>query len=172
VKLGGCEVVPGEWPAFACRGCGAEWGGDDDPTAEEQELATLLGVDFADVVRGLGTGWRRERMGFLDDGVAWFVSGEPAQLAVGVDGPRFLLAAPRTGWGEQRSGEHLEFHRDELLHLPEVVAEAAEAIASRRRRSFRWCRRCREVQAPESYVGSARMCEPCARAEGLHPDDI
>lgn len=169
VKLGGC-MVPGEWPAFACRGCGSEWGSDDDPTADEQALADMLALPFPDVVGILGTGWRRADIG--GGGVEWFVSGEPAQLAAGIDGPLLLLAPPPTGWSAQPSPDLTQvFSGGDLLFVPWVVAEAAEAIAFRRRRSFRWCRRCREVQPPESYVGSARMCEPCTRTEGLHPDD-
>src|SRR4051812_41441411 len=59
ISLGGC-MVPGETPAFSCRSCGLDWGRDDDPTADEQQLAELLGVGHIEVVRSFGTGWRRE----------------------------------------------------------------------------------------------------------------
>ena len=55
VALGGC-VVPMKEPAFACRACGLDWGRAGDPTTDEQELADLLGVRYAEVVRALGTG--------------------------------------------------------------------------------------------------------------------
>ena len=91
--------------------------------------------------------------------MAWFVSGEPAQVAVGVQGPWFVLARPLTAWGEHRPGPLMgdgpRFTRDDVLHLPDVVADVAEAVASRRRRSFRWCRTCRRVSGPESFAGSA-----------------
>lgn len=164
VALGGC-LVPGEDVAFYCRGCGLEWGRDTDPTADEQELAELLGVRHLDVVRGLGTGWRREIPVDEQDGVHWFVSGEPAQVAVGVQGPWFVLARPLTRWGEDRldlqPADRREFGRDDLLHFPGLVAEAADAIASHRRRSFRWCRCCRQVRPPEWFVGASRVCERC-----------
>jgi hypothetical protein len=169
VSLGGC-VLPEEEPVLACRACGLQWGSDDDPTTEERELAELLGVRYVDLVRALGTGWRREGVADARDHRQWFVSGEPAQLAVGVDGPWFVLARPLTGWSEERvelqPPDGRMFGRDDLLHMPEVVAEAAEVIAARRRRSFRWCRSCRRVHAPERFVVSARACRQCASAFG------
>jgi hypothetical protein len=167
VALGGCVVLPEE-PAFACRACGLEWGREGDPTADEQELADLLGVRYTDVVRALGTGWRRESAADGQDDAEWFVSGEPAQVAVGVAGPWFVLARPLTRWGEDRlalqPADRQRFGREDLLYLPEIVAEATDAIAARRRRSFRWCRSCRRVQAPEWFVGAARTCRQCAWA--------
>jgi hypothetical protein len=165
VALGGC-LLPGEAPAFSCRACGLPWGSDGDPTADEQELAGLLGVGYPDVVRALGTGWRRETPADEDEHVRWFVSGEPAQVAVGVAGPGFVLARPLTRWDEARvqlqPADRREFGRADLLFCPDVVAEAAEAIAARRRRSFRWCRTCRRVQPPEWFVGAAAACRQCA----------
>ncbi len=171
IALSGC-MVPGEEPVLSCRSCGLEWGGEGDPTADEQALADLLGVRYADVVRALGRGWRRESLAD-EDLVQWFVSGEPAQVAVGVEGPWFVLARPLTRWGEPRTelqpADRRQFSRDDLLWLPEVVAEAAEAIAARRRRSFRWCRSCRRAHAPEWFVGAAGTCRRCASVvDGVH----
>jgi hypothetical protein len=167
VALGGCLVPPDE-PAFTCRTCGLEWGREGDPSADEQELAELLGVGHIDVVSALGSGWRPESPADERDHVQWFVSGEPAQVAVGVAGPWLVLARPLTRWGEDRlelqPANRREFGRSDLLHLPDVVAEAAEAIAARRRRSFRWCRTCRRIHAPEWFVGAARTCQQCASA--------
>ncbi|MDP9460670.1 MAG: hypothetical protein M3Q22_10615 [Actinomycetota bacterium] len=166
IVLGGC-LLPGEEPVLACRSCGIEWGREGDPTADEQALADLLGVQYADVVRALGTGWRRENAA-VEDGVQWFVSGEPAQVAVGVDGLGFVLARPLTSWGKDRADvqptDGGRFGRDDLLWPPDAVAEAAETVAARRRRSFRWCRTCRRPHGPESFVGAAGICRPCASA--------
>ena len=164
LALGGC-LVQEEDPVLSCRGCGLAWGHEGDPTADESELAGLLGVRFADVVPALGTGWRRESAAGERDPVHWFVSGEPAQVAVGVEGPWFVLARPLTRWGERlelHPADRRQFGRADLLHLPDVVAEAVEEIAARRRRSFRWCRACRRVHAPEWFVGTARVCRQCA----------
>jgi hypothetical protein len=164
VALGGC-MVPGETPALRCRACGLEWGREGDPTADEQALADLLGVRYADVLRALGSGWRREGLPAEADGVEWFVSGEPAQVALGVSGSWFVLARPLTRWGEDRldlaAADRQQFGREDLLHFPEMVAMAADEIASRRRRSFRWCRSCRRVHPPEWFVGTERVCQDC-----------
>ncbi|WP_243737396.1 hypothetical protein [Blastococcus xanthinilyticus] len=167
VVLGGC-IMPGEEAAFRCRTCGLEWGSEADPTAGEAELAGLLDVGFGDLVRALGAGWRRESAADGADGVRWFVSGEPVQLAVGVQGPWFVLDRPRTSPGDRRPGPLLtdggRFTRDELLHDPWYVSQVAEDIASRRRRSIRWCRTCRRATAPESFVASQGSCERCVSA--------
>ncbi len=166
VALGGC-VMTEDVAAFVCRSCDLAWGSESDPTADEAELAGLLGVAFPDVVRALGAGWRREAGAGGQDGVAWFVSGEPAQLAVGVQGAWFVLAQPLTSWDDIRPGPLMadgpRFTREDLLHDPQGVAWLAEDIASRRRRSFRWCRTCRRATAPESFVGSRSACEHCVR---------
>ena len=165
IALGGC-LVPDEEAGFVCRSCDLQWGNESDATADETELATLMDLGYADVVRALGGGWRRESGADRHDGVVWFVSGEPAQVAIGVQGPWFVLARPASASNEHRLGPLMidgpRYSRDDVLHLPDVVADAAEAIASRRRRSFRWCRTCRRVTAPEAFVGSAGMCRTCA----------
>jgi len=122
-------------------------------------------------------GWvRRESVPGERDDVHWFVSGEPAQVAVGVEGPWFVLARPLTRWAEAlqlQPADRQSFTRDDLLHLPDVVAEAAELIAARRRRSFRWCRTCRRVQAAEWFIGAARACRRCeAAADQLDADAV
>jgi hypothetical protein len=168
VALGGC-LMPGEAAAFVCRSCDLQWGNESDPTADEAELAGLLGVAYADVVRVLGTGWRRETD--TGDDVQWFASGEPAQVAIGVQGPFFVVARPLTSWDERRSGpldgDGPRFTVDDLLYAGHFVAGAAEVIASGRRRSFRWCRTCRRATAPESFDSSEGLCEQCV---SIFPD--
>ena len=93
VALGGC-LMPQEVAAFVCRSCDLQWGSESDPTADEAALAELLGVAFTDLVRALGAGWRRESGTDGADGVDWFVSGEPAQVSIGVQGPWFVLGRP------------------------------------------------------------------------------
>ena len=126
-------VLPGGDPEFRCRSCGTERGRESDPTAAEQALADLLGVAYRDVVRALGTGWRREELASGED-VHWFVSGEPSQVAIGVSGPTFVLARTLTEWGGVRRDvlppDDGRFTRDDLLWVPEMVADAVEVIAS------------------------------------------
>jgi hypothetical protein len=143
VALGDC-LMPGEVAAFVCRGCHLEWGSESDPTADEAELAELLGVAYVELVCSLGTGWRRDTAAVGDD-VQWFVTGEPAQVAVGVQDPFFVVARPLTSWGESRPGP----------------------LATSRRRSFRWCRTCRRATAPESFDSAEGSCEQCV---SISPD--
>src|SRR4051795_1274390 len=93
----GLVASAGAWcraraPVLSCRACGLEWGRAGDPTADEHALADLLGVRHADVACALGSGWRRESAPGEDGVTEWFVSGEHAQVAVGVAGPWFVLA--------------------------------------------------------------------------------
>ncbi|WP_233489444.1 hypothetical protein [Blastococcus sp. TF02-09] len=166
VALGGC-LTPDDERAFVCRTCELAWGSESDPTADEAELSGLLGVTHRDVIRALGAGWRREASAGGQEGVAWFVSGEPAQVAVGVQSSRFVLDRPLTSWDDVRPGPLMadgpRFTREDLLDDPQGVAWVAEDIASRRRRSFRWCRTCRRSTPPESFVGSQSACERCVR---------
>lgn len=103
------------------------------------------------------------------------VSGEPAQVALGVEGPWFVLARPLTRWAEPlqlQPADRQPFTLDDLLNLPEVVAEAADEIAARRRRSFRWCRTCRRVQSAEWFTGGARSCRRCEAAVDRFDADV
>ena len=135
-------------------------------TATGQTTPLAHGWDrWADVVASLGVGWRTAVTG--DPRGEWFVSGDPAQLAVGVEATFLTLAEPRCVQGSDRfvslaeEGQRL-FSQDDLLVLPDLVAEAAEGIAARRRRSFRWCRTCRQVQPPEWIFGRRGVCGDCA----------
>ena len=172
VALGGC-LMPEEEAAFVCRSCDLQWGNESDPTAGEAELAELLRVPYVDLVRTLGAGWRRETAAGEDD-VQWFVSGQPTQVAVGVQGSFFVVARPLTSWGERRpeplTTDGPRFSRDDVLHDPYRVAQAAEAIATSRRRSFRWCRTCRRATPPETFDASEGLCEQCVSAFAV-PDE-
>ena len=99
VALGGC-LLPEQPAAFVCRSCGLEWGSESDPTVGEAELLAPLDVGFSDLVRALGTRWRREAFAGARGNVRRFVSGEPAQLAVGAFGPWLVLDRPLTDCGQ------------------------------------------------------------------------
>ncbi|MEI4279104.1 hypothetical protein [Klenkia terrae] len=162
--LAGCVVVEGRG-AFHCRVCSHEWGSIDDPTADEQALADLLAVGYDDVVRALGTGWRQVG----DDVVSltWFVSGEPAQVAVGV-GAGVLVVGPARPDLAVIEDEGRTFSRDDLLCSPEWLVAAADEFARGRRRSFRWCPTCRRPHAPEDFAAYRGVCVDCAqRHHGL-----
>ena len=127
------------------------------------DLAALLALPADVVVRALGTDWT-EVQG--PEHERWFVSGRPAQVAVGWDGFDFTLARPEPRW----SGHELvwevvadrRFSADEVLYERAALAEAAEEVARRRRRSFRWCPICREVNAREHVHDNTGLCMRCA----------
>lgn len=160
VVLAGCVVVE-DRGAFHCRACSYEWGQHGDPTRDEQQLAELLAVSHHDVVRAIGTGWRG--VGSDVGGLTWFISGEPAQVAVGVDagvlvvGPVTAAGDLTVAWDEGRS-----FSRDDLLCSPEWLAAATDEVARARRRTFRWCPTCRRPHAPEDFAGYRGVCLECA----------
>lgn len=162
VALGGCLLGPDGNPEWSCRACGLDWGRAGDPTADEQALADLLRVGWPEVLRALGAGWRREDT--ADGGLQWFVSGEPAQLAVGVDAAGFVLARPLVDDGPRQDlwpPDGHRFTREDLRWFSSEVRHHAREIAVRRRRSFRWCGTCRRPAAPESYDRAEEMCTAC-----------
>ena len=131
--------------------------------SEEGELAGLLGVPAGALARALGSRWTEVPAPGHD---RWFVSGEPAQVAVGWDGFDFTLARPEPRWsGHELVWEFVadrRFSADEVLYERAALAEAAEEVARRRRRSFRWCPMCREVNAREHVHDNTGLCMRCA----------
>ena len=127
------------------------------------DLAALLGLPADVVVRALGTDWA-EVTG--PEHERWFVSGRPAQVAVGWDGFDFTLARPEPRWaGHELVWEFVadrRFSSDEVLYERVALAEAAEEVARKRRRSFRWCPMCREVNARECVHDNTGLCMRCA----------
>lgn len=133
------------------------------------ELADLLRVSQEQLVQVLGAGWRRQTALPDSNMKQWFVSGEPPQVAVGYDGFVFVLARPAPRWNGPAQlewhfdGDH-RFAAEDLVHDSESLGQAAEDIARARRRSFRWCRTCRRITAPEWFSRSDGICQRCAAA--------
>ncbi len=130
----------------------------------DEELAALLAVPAEALHRALGAGWTEVG---TDDHVRWFLSGQPAQVAVGSDGFGFVLARPDPRWDGVarlvwRFVEDRRFSAEEVLHEPEVLAVEAEEVARQRRRRFRWCPMCRSVNAPEHVHDNTGLCHRCA----------
>ncbi len=128
--------------------------------SDTAELAALVGVSADVLVRALGDAWT-EVAGPVHE--RWFLSGRPAQVAVGWDGFGFTLARPEprqdAGWDFVADRR---FSSDEVLYERASLAEAAEEVARRRRRTFRWCPVCREVNAREDTHDNTGLCGPCA----------
>jgi hypothetical protein len=165
VVLGGCIVVEDQ-AAFSCRACSHRWGSHDDPTTDEQQLAALLGVHDEDVVRAVGTGWRK--VDETDGWLTWFVSGRPAQVSLGVGAGMLTLGGVSARGLHDADGPGRWFSRDDLLCSPELLAQAADEVARARRRTFRWCPTCREPHPPEEFAGYRGVCTDCAgRHHGL-----
>ncbi len=127
-------------------------------------LAELAGVAPDVLVRALGDAWV-EVTGPPHE--RWFVSGEPAQVAVGWDGFGFTLARPEPRWsGPSRLVWEFvavrRFSSDEVLYERAALGEAAEEVARRRRRTFRWCPVCRRVNAREHVHDNTGLCGGCA----------
>ena len=141
----------------------------DGPVDHGTELADLVHVSHEHLVQVLGANWRRETALPDSNTEQWFVSGEPPQVAVGYNGFVFVLARPTPRWNGPAQlelhfdGDH-RFAAEYLLHDSQALAEKAEDIARGRRRSFRWCRTCREVNAPEWFLRSDGICMGCAAA--------
>ncbi|SFO42419.1 hypothetical protein SAMN05660359_03351 [Geodermatophilus obscurus] len=131
--------------------------------SDTASLAELAGVAPDVLVRALGDAWF-EVAGPPHE--RWFVSGEPAQVAVGWDGFGFTLARPEPRWeGHRLVWEFLpdrRFSSDEVLYERATLAEAAEEVARKRRRTFRWCPVCRRVNAREHVHDNTGLCMPCA----------
>jgi hypothetical protein len=131
--------------------------------SDTAELAALLGVGGDLLVRALGDGWT-EVTGPAHE--RWFVSGRPAQVAVGWDGFGFTLARPEPRWSATELvwefAAERGFSSDEVLDDRAVLAEAAEEVARRRRRTFRWCPVCRQVNGRESVHDGTGLCTRCA----------
>lgn len=138
--------------------------GPDDDTAE---LAQLLGLDEGQTVAALGTDWRRARDLSADTFDRWFVTGDPPQVAVGSDGFGFALARPAPTWDGVASlvwhfDEVHRFQSEDVVFRPDALADALEEMARGRRRTFRWCRMCRTVHAPETFLRGDGVCMGCA----------
>jgi hypothetical protein len=98
--------------------------------SDTAELAALVGVAPDVLVRALGDAWA-EVTGLPHE--RWFVSGEPAQVAVGWDGFGFTLARPEPRWSgpAELVWEFVadrRFSSDEVLYERAVLAEAAEIL--------------------------------------------
>lgn len=98
-----------------------------------------------------------------DEGVErrWYVAGEPPQVLLGVDraGEPLLVARPRVTWESWRP-----LLRPDAPHRLDWLGDVAGVLRSvslARRRTFRWCRYCRTLAAPE-HRHEPDICSSCA----------
>jgi hypothetical protein len=134
------------------------------------ELAALVGVAPDVLVRALGDGWA-EVAG--PEHERWFVSGRPAQVAVGWDGFGFTLARPEPRWaGNDLVWEFVadrRFSSDEVLYERAVLAEAAEEVARRRRPHLPLVPGVPAGQRPRARARQHRPVHVLRRALSGHP---
>lgn len=153
------------WPATS----------EEDPAAWDAtgSFADELGVTVAEFVEALGAGWRllpREhtyeilvhelgrRVG------AWFVAGDPFQLALRLDGGGVGLGVPVARWAGHQPAWGVEHLHTLAGTGPELLVAAPPVVArllERRRSSFRYCRYCRSLTPPESR-SERDVCMSCA----------
>ena len=146
----------------------------DEVEDRTPELATTLGLEVEEFIDHFGGCWElvggpvqhdfdsdpSGGMGF--EPTPWHVQGEPWQLMIRVFDHGVFLATPRPQYdgavpaGPFPSGQTYVARRDFESRASDVVRD----IVLRRRRSFRWCTCCRQVNAPEYMYGD--RCGRCA----------
>jgi hypothetical protein len=147
---------------------------------QDPELAVFaeaLGVDPATALRALGGGWRP-----VDDSdrvrpvegwafAAWFVTGQPVQVLIGVGAGSLVLARPVIQWNGVMpvltGVEPQPFAREDLEFQLDLVADALEEIARRTRRRFRWCLTCHHPHPPELFQERGECMACGARYRGI-----
>jgi hypothetical protein len=139
--------------------------------AAVQRIADMLDVSDDDVLRALGGGWRPIELGsgeypVLSQHSGWFVTGEPMQVLLGVGGSTLTLARIVLRWdgpgtASVNATEERQFAREDVLYQPELLVETLEEMASKSRKTFRWCRTCRTANRPE-HMQDRLECMACA----------
>lgn len=99
------------------------------------------------------------------EGIAWWYSGHPAQVLLGVDrGGRMWLAEPRLSFEGPRPV--IIPIRVTPIDVGHGAAELVKAAAVRTRRRFRYCPQCRVAAPPEAYNTGIGVCDDCAARRG------
>lgn len=146
----------------------------DEVEDRTPELAETLGLEIVEFIDFFGGCWERAAgpvphdfdsdpsggMGL--EPTPWHVQGEPWQLMIRVFDHGVFLATPRLQYdgavpaGLFPSGQTYVARWDFESHAHNAV----RGMVLRRRRSFRWCTCCRQVNAPEDVYGD--RCGRCA----------
>lgn len=131
------------------------------------ELADVLRLPAGGLVDVIGGGWRRadDIMQAQDLTVReWYVSGDPEQVLMGVDGCVVVLARPVGTWHGHRCGitpeDSVTFSSAELVSNSEVVRATIHGITAASRRRIRWCRTCRSSFSPW-HMDASGECHGC-----------
>ena len=127
-------------------------------------LADMLGLEIGRFADLFGAGWRPSAEPF--DVTGWHLSGEPVQLMIRVFENGVFLARPEGVWRHGTS--RLSYRECDQVYVarqgftePARIAELIRSLVGPRRHSFRYCRFCRELHAPEE-LWEADVCRACA----------
>lgn len=144
--------------------------GEQDCT---RALSEFFGVSELEFARAAGSNWWPQSQDSLqahgEAVVAWFVSGQPAQvlLGIGANYATVAMALPRrAGLAGPACVEQGEPHEVRLREKNTLkrLGRAVRTSAASRRVSFGFCESCRKLQA---YGGSTPWCWECMeRYEG------
>jgi hypothetical protein len=154
-----------------------EW---DERTDEAQDMVTRhlaeqLDLPVEEFIAVFGAGWQAlPNAGHdFDDSYGegqifgpWYIAGEPFQLMLRVrpDLEAVELARPKGIWVGHTLAWRPDFDGDAVpvgVRLLETAGPIVNAILKRRRQSFRYCRYCRRITAPEDRM-DADLCHGCA----------
>jgi len=144
------------------------WGMDDELSEDgDVELSRSLGCSLAILYEAAGRGWSALPEPQADADMrlterSWYVCGEPIQAMIGVTGPDepIFVARPQGVWRSwmlsiEPDGPHEV--AETVTDLPVLLAQ----VAASRRRSFRWCRYCRNL-TPSEHRTERDVCSDCA----------
>jgi hypothetical protein len=143
---------------------------DDDVS---YELADLLGTTTEAMADEIGAGWRRapltsdKQLYPWDDRPrrAWFVSGQPLQVMIGVGHGDVWVAEPDVQWHDHRPvlapAPTLATHALATIGTGGPLRDAVQRAEQQRRATFGYCRYCRELTAPEHQFADD-VCQGCS----------
>jgi len=143
---------------------------DDDteqPVYADESIAAQVGMPLVEFWHLAGRDWQRVDvpLGEVErevEDVGWYATGDPVQAMIGLlhGSSDVLVSRPEGRW------------RYGLVYVPAspVVVEdltelrtAIDAVCTARRRTFRWCRYCRQPTPPE-YRHEGDICMGCAES--------
>ncbi|KQS56992.1 hypothetical protein ASG36_18550 [Geodermatophilus sp. Leaf369] len=168
------DIAAGPAPSLPPPGVPVPDPDDDDEDDDgvslpelERVIEAQVGLPVGPLVDVLGGGWRRGADVLEAEGGllsrTWFVSGEPAQLLLGVDQSSFALARPEGRWEDHRPVLHpVDQHvldLTDLLVRPAEVAAVAAALVGASRAAVRWCVLCRRQRSAWHMDGDE--CHDC-----------
>jgi len=138
---------------------------DEHRERDDRLLADDLSMSLEHLYEVAGLGWQLLGDGqVLDESFQqrrWYVAGEPAQVMLGVLGDKepLLVGRPQVKWESHRAV--LQPQAPEVVNSFDDLAVVLRRVCLARHRTFRWCRYCRTLVAPEERT-EPDVCMGCA----------